>query len=147
VPASSSAELAMPTAQPTPVSATSSAIAPVPATTPAATRLAPADPADPAVRPPVLLSEEKVPYPRRAVGARITAPVVVVVVRALVDETGRVVEAAVAQPSGQPTQYGFEEAALLRARGRTYRPARRNDVPVPIWMVVRVEFRPPPATR
>jgi TonB family protein len=68
----------------------------------------------------------------------------VVVVRALVDERGRVVEAVVAQPSGQPPEFGFDEAALKRVRSRRYQPARRHDVPVPIWVIVRVEFRPPP---
>jgi serine/threonine-protein kinase len=101
----------------------------------------PADPSDPAVRPPGLVSEDPVPYPARAVPRRIST---VVVVRALVDERGRVVEAAVLQPSGQPAEYGFDDAALKRVRSRRYRPARRNDVPVPIWVVVRVEFRPPP---
>jgi TonB family protein len=67
-----------------------------------------------------------------------------VVVRALVDETGKVSEAAVIQVSGQPLDLGFEHAALTRVKGRRYRPARRNDIPVPIWVVVRVDFRPPP---
>jgi protein TonB len=69
---------------------------------------------------------------------------IAVVVRALVDETGRVAESAVAQASGQPPEYGFDEAALRRVRSRKYRPARRNGQPVPIWVMVRVEFRPPP---
>ena len=107
----------------------------------AGTRHAPADPSDPAVRPPGLISEEQVPYPARAISRRLSA---VVVVRALVDETGTIAEAAVIQASGQPLDYGFEQAALRRVKGRKYRPARRNDVPVPIWVVVRVEFRPPP---
>ena len=93
------------------------------------------------MRPPGLISEDLVPYPRRALSARLAA---VVVVRALVDETGRVVEASIAQSSGQPADYGFDEAALKRVRSRKYRPARRHDVAVPIWVVVRVEFRPPP---
>jgi TonB family protein len=76
--------------------------------------------------------------------ARLSA---VVVVRALVDETGRVVEAAITQPSGQPAAYGFDDAALKRVRSRKYRPARRHDAAVPIWVVVRVEFRPPPPAR
>jgi TonB family protein len=98
---------------------------------------------DPAVRPPGLISEDPVPYPRRATAARISGAIVVVV-RALVDETGRVAEASVTQPSGQPADLGFDEAALKRVRSRKYRPARRHDVAVPIWVVVRVEFRPPP---
>lgn len=119
---------------------------PVPASAPAPGRIAPADPADPAVRPPSLVSEDPVPYPRRASAARITT-VVVVVIRALVDETGRVTEASITQASGQPPEFGFDEAALKRVRSRKYRPARRHDVPVPIWLVIRLEFRPPPVQR
>jgi TonB family protein len=100
-----------------------------------------ADPSDPAVRLPVLQSEEKVPYPLRAVSKRITTSVVV---RALVDEQGRVGEATVVQPSGQPPELGFDEAALKRVRSRRYRPARRHDIPMPIWVLVRIDFRPPP---
>jgi TonB family protein len=71
----------------------------------------------------------------------------VVVVRALVDETGRVVEATITQPSGQPAEYGFDEAALKRVRSRKYRPARRHDTAVPYWIGIRVVFRPPPPAR
>jgi TonB family protein len=109
-------------------------------------RIAPADPTDPAVRPPGLISEDAVPYPRRAAAARVLGTVVVVV-RALVDENGRVTEASVSQTSGQPAEYGFDEAALKRVRSRKYRPARRHDVAVPIWVLVRLEFRPPPGVR
>jgi protein TonB len=111
-----------------------------PATPPPAVGRAVADASDPAVKPPVMVSEEKVPYPSRAVVRRISTSVVV---RALVDEQGRVSQAAVVQPSGQPPEFGFDEAALKRVRSRTYRPARRNGVPVPIWVLVRVDFRPP----
>ena len=76
----------------------------------------------------------------RAVGRRISTSVVI---RALVDEQGRVAETAVVQPSGQPPEYGFDEAALKRVRSRKYRPARRNGVPVAIWVEVRMEFKPP----
>jgi TonB family protein len=64
--------------------------------------------------------------------------------RALVDERGRVTEATVIRSSGQPAVYGFDEAALRRVKSRRYRPARRNDAAVPIWVIVRVDFRPPP---
>ena len=100
-----------------------------------------ADPSDPTVKPPVMLSEEKVPYPSRAANRRISTSVVV---RALVDEQGRVSEATVVRSSGQPPDFGFDEAALKRVRSRRYRPARRQDVPVPIWVVVRIDFRPIP---
>ena len=100
-----------------------------------------ADPSDPAVKPPVFQSEDPVPYPARAVGLRIATSVVV---RALVDERGRVAETAVIHSSGQPAAFGFDEAALNRVKSRRYRPARRNDVPVAIWVIVRIDFRPPP---
>jgi len=114
---------------------------PAPATPAATPGRAIADPSDPAVKPPVLQSENPVPYPPLAVGLRISASVTV---RALVDERGRVTEATVIRSSGQPVVYGFDEAALRRVRSRRYRPARRNDAAVPIWVIVRVEFRPPP---
>jgi serine/threonine-protein kinase len=115
---------------------------PVAATAQATGRIAPADPSDPAVRAPGLLSEDPVPYPRRAAAVRL-ATTVVVVVRALIDETGRVTEAAITQASGQPPEMGFDDAAFKRVRSRKYRPARRHDIPMPIWVVIRVEFRPP----
>jgi TonB family protein len=100
-----------------------------------------ADPNDPAVKLPSLQSEDPVPYPLAAIRMRISTSVTV---RALVDERGRVAEAAILHPSGQPAAYGFDEAALKRVRGRRYRPARRQGVPVAIWVIVRFEFRPPP---
>jgi TonB family protein len=137
------ATIPQPSAAPATPAAVSPAGAPASAASAAsaASRRA-ADPTDPAVRPPGLISEDPVPYPARAISRRITA---VVVVRALVDETGKVTETTVIQPSGQSPEYGFDQAAVNRVKGRRYRPARRDDVPVPIWVVVRVEFRPPPA--
>ena len=100
-----------------------------------------ADPNDPAVRPPSVQFEDPVPYPSSAIRMRISTSVTV---RALVDERGRVSEAAILHPSGQPAAYGFDEAALKRVRSRRYRPARRQGLPVAIWVIVRIDFRPPP---
>jgi serine/threonine-protein kinase len=100
-----------------------------------------ADPRDPGVKPPVVQSEQDVPYPSQAISRRISTTVVV---RALVDAQGRVAEASIVQPSGQPAQLGFDEAALKRVRSRRYRPARRHDVPVAMWVLVRIDFKPPP---
>ncbi len=116
---------------------------PVAAASPSTARRAPAAPGVPAVRPPALLCEDPVPYPRRAAALRLSTTVTVVV-RALIDETGRVTETSISQGSGHPAEIGFDEAALRRVRSRKYRPARRDDVPVPIWVIIRVEFRPPP---
>jgi len=115
---------AAPTAMPTPSSAPTNV----------------ADPRDPGVKPPVLVSEDQVPYPSRAISRRISASVVV---RALVDSQGHVTDVAIVQPSGQPAELGFDDAALKRVRSRRYRPARRHDVPVAMWVIVRIEFRPP----
>jgi TonB family protein len=54
-----------------------------------------------------------------------------------------VTDVAIVQPSGQPAELGFDDAALKRVRSRRYRPARRHDVPVAMWVIVRIEFRPP----
>jgi TonB family protein len=97
-----------------------------------------ADPGDPGVTPPVVRFAPTIPYPSPAISRRISTSVVV---RALVDAQGRVAEAAVVESSGQPREFGFEEAALRGVRGRRYRPARRGDVPVAMWVMVRVHFR------
>jgi serine/threonine-protein kinase len=135
-----------PASVPLPAQETAGAAAPAPTPTPTPTATPTpvvADPRDPGVRPPVFQSEDPVPYPPRAVSRRISTSVVV---RALVDQQGRVAEATVVQPSGQPPELGFDEAALKRVRSRRYRPARRHDVPVAISVIVRIEFRPPPRT-
>jgi TonB family protein len=98
-----------------------------------------ADPSEPGVTPPVVRLDPKIRFPPLATARRLAASVVV---RALVDEQGRVAEAAVTQPSGHPTSIGFEEAALQKIRGRRYAPARRAGVPVRMWVLVRVDFRP-----
>lgn len=97
-----------------------------------------ADPSDPGVTPPVVKLDPKIRYPTLATMRRLNASVVV---RALVDEQGRVAEASVTQPSGHPTSIGFEDAALQKIRGRRYAPARRAGVPVRMWVLVRVDFR------
>jgi TonB family protein len=116
------------------------AAAPTATPTPTSGLPAVADPKDPGVKPPVLVSEDQVPYPSRAISRRISASVVV---RALVDPQGRVMDVAIVQPSGQPAELGFDDAALKRVKSRRYRPARRHDVPVGMWVIVRIDFRPP----
>jgi TonB family protein len=63
-----------------------------------------------------------------------------VVVEALVDEKGRVLEARTVESS--TTGLGFEEAAERKVLGRRYRPARKNDVPVRVRIRVAVQFIP-----
>jgi TonB family protein len=131
-------------ALPAPQEPAAGAVAPpfAPAATPTPTPgPAVADPRDPAVKPPVVQSEQAVPYPPQAINRRITTSVVV---RALVDAQGRVAEVTIIQPSGQPAGLGFDDAALKRVRSRRYKPARRHDVPVAMWVIVRIDFKPPP---
>jgi TonB family protein len=61
--------------------------------------------------------------------------------RVLVDETGSVIDAQVV--AGTRANWGFNEAALQSMKGRRYRPATREGVPVKVWIPVRVEFKLP----
>jgi protein TonB len=63
-----------------------------------------------------------------------------VVIRALVDENGKVVAARVAE--GDPSRLGFDEAALDAAYKMVYRPATKDGVPVKMWIELPVTFRP-----
>jgi TonB family protein len=118
---------------------------PAAATTPASPAPTPgreiADPSDPTVKPPVFQFADPVPYPRNALRMRVSTSVTV---RALIDERGRVAEATILRGSGQPAAFGFDETALRGVRSRRYRPAQRQGVPVAMWVIVRIDFRPPP---
>jgi protein TonB len=93
---------------------------------------------DPALTAPVALTRTAPRYPPLAMERRLTGTVRL---RALVDETGAVVEVALvnATPRGQ----GFEDAAMRHARTRVYRPATKQGVPVRVWLPIVVEFRLP----
>jgi len=62
-------------------------------------------------------------------------------VRLLVDETGRVVEAEVVE--GDPSELGFNEAAVDSALRATFRPATKDGVPVKMWVSLSIDFTPP----
>lgn len=55
----------------------------------------------------------------------------------LVDREGRVVDHRVHLGSGH---VAFDEAAAAAARALRYRPARRDDEPVPAWVLVRISL-------
>jgi protein TonB len=63
-----------------------------------------------------------------------------VMIRALVDENGRVVKAVVVEED--PSQLGFDEAALDAAYRTLYKPARKDGVPVKMWIELPVKFQP-----
>lgn len=61
-----------------------------------------------------------------------------VVLRILVDDTGRVTSADVFQPRSDLR--AFEDAALGAVRQYSFRPAKRDGVPVPAWVNWPVDF-------
>jgi protein TonB len=83
----------------------------------------------------VLLKESRASYPALALQLRVEGSVLV---EALVDEKGRVIDTKVVAPSGY--RVGFEEAAVRQVKTRQYRPATKDGVPVKIWVSVRVKF-------
>jgi TonB family protein len=92
------------------------------------------------VRPPSLLEDRGVTYPRRALDERFYERVEVVVV-VEVDRAGRVVDAAVEGPVG----HGFDEAAIEAARRLRFEPATREGIAVAARIAYRYVFDPPPA--
>ena len=63
----------------------------------------------------------------------------VVVLRLLIDEQGNVAEV---QQSGAKAGMGFDRAAILAAEKTTWQPAMVGDVPVKMWVDLRIEFKP-----
>jgi polysaccharide chain length determinant protein (PEP-CTERM system associated) len=127
------------------------ATAPVPATTPVPPPAAPPPPPppatavgalvkldDPGVIAPVLDRAFPPTYPPVALRQRLEGAVQLNV---LVDETGNVVVTQIVAGAGGRS--GLNEAAVSSVRGRRYRPATKDGVPVKVWMPVRVQFRLP----
>ena len=83
--------------------------------------------------PPVLVAGEPPRSPAPDQGLRPT-----VILRLLVDESGRVARAEVYQPRHDLGD--FEQAALEAVRHFTFRPARRDGEPVPAWVNWPVDF-------
>lgn len=61
-----------------------------------------------------------------------------VLVRVLIDETGKVVKAEVA---GKKQGFGFDDEALSAARKSVYKPATKNGVPVKFWHTIVMQFK------
>ena len=62
-----------------------------------------------------------------------------VLVRALIDENGKVLKTELA--SDKKKGFGFDEEALNVVRKSSYKPATKDGVPVKIWHTLAVEFR------
>jgi serine/threonine-protein kinase len=90
----------------------------------------------PNVEPPVPIEIPAYSYPAAARGS---GRKVSVRVRLLVDENGRVLEAAVRDPEG--SVFGFDEAALAAARKVVFQAATRDGVPGKMWTEMIFEFR------
>jgi TonB family protein len=93
---------------------------------------------DPGLTRPVSVTQTRPRYPPFALQRRLAGSVSL---RALVDETGAVVEVSLirASPPGQ----GFEDAAIRHVRTRVYQPATKQGVPVRVWLPITIEFRAP----
>jgi protein TonB len=88
--------------------------------------------------PPVLLPGNLQPtYPLAALAGRQQGKTVV---RAQVLASGQVGETFIRQTSGAQA---LDQAALATVRGWRFKPARRNDEPVPAWVNIPIEYRNP----
>jgi len=90
----------------------------------------------PGVQPPVLVS---VPPPDYPMLARRMGREGRVVVRVLVDETGKVLEAAVVH--SDRSNVAFDAAALESARKGVFKAALKDGMPVRMWYEIPVDFR------
>jgi len=86
------------------------------------------------VTPPKVARRASLRYPPLAQRMKKEATVIV---RVLVDETGR---AAEVQRSGGSAGFGMDEAALEYARSCVFTPASKNGVPVRMWLELKVAF-------
>lgn len=88
---------------------------------------------------PRLISNVAPEYPRVALERRAEAEIKMLVD---VDEKGQVSEATVLEPK-QPTEMGFEEAAILAAYRLAFQPAEIEGKPVAVQIVYTFRFVPP----
>jgi TonB family protein len=117
---------------------------PEPVTTTTTTTTLPVQPGalveltDPGVVAPVLERKPPLAYPPLAQLQKVEGTVLL---SALVDEKGQVVDVRMVRPSGKPQ--GLDQAATLHVRQRRYHPATKDGVPVKVWVNVEVHFRLP----
>ena len=62
-----------------------------------------------------------------------------VMISALVDEQGNVVETRVIR--GAPNNTGFNQVALDNVKRRKYKPATFNGKPGRTWVAIKIDFR------
>lgn len=81
----------------------------------------------------------KRPQPRYPETARRLGRTAVVALRLLIDEQGNVADI---QRTGPAAGMGFDRAAFAAAEKTTWRPAMVDDIPVKMWVDLRIEFKP-----
>lgn len=125
-----------PTPVPTQIAETRPAAPPVAATiaAPGGVKVGDLVTAGPGVVAPKLLRKPPLRYPPLAQRMKKEASVLV---KVLVDENGRVIDA---QPSGAKVGYGLDEAAVDWARSCGYAAATKNGVKVRMWTEIKVAF-------
>lgn len=133
----------LPSPSPSPSSSSAPSSAANPAGTPAATlSTTPAagfnllDVSDPGVTPPQLISQVRLEYPA---SARIQHVTGTVIVSALVDEHGTVVETRLIR--GVAPNSGLNQAALDNVKKRKYKPATQGGKPGKAWVAIQIDFK------
>jgi len=86
------------------------------------------------VKPPEVLQQAQPEYPEAARAAGLEARVTL---RLDVDRAGNVSQAEVVEPQG----HGFDEAALRAARQLRFRPAERDQRPIPVRILFHYDFK------
>jgi len=94
------------------------------------------DLADPAVTPPVLVSQPRIEYPAMARAQRIMGSVVI---SALIDEQGNVAEARIIR--GVAGTSGLNQVALDTVKRRKYKPATLGGKPGRAWVAIQIDFK------
>lgn len=84
---------------------------------------------------PIAIPQPK--YPKQALRQKLSGRVVV---EALVDTVGRIVDAKVLKSSGYGT---LDTAALKAAKKSRFEPVKQNDKKVRVWITIPFEFNPP----
>lgn len=83
---------------------------------------------------PTAISNLRLTYPEEAKKAGVEGTVVL---RVLIDETGKVKETEIIQGLG----YGLDEASIKAVQQVTWKPARKNDQPLEAWIAYPVRWK------